>query len=775
VVDFLASNGSYPNGRGPESTLIRDAAGNLYGTTYYGGGHASGALFKVDSAGNQTVLYKFCSVTDSTTGYCTDGLYPLAGVIQDSQGNLYGTTTKGGKYNAGTIFEWQKSTGAEIVLYSFGSFVGDGANPYASLIQDAATGNLYGTTYNGGAKNAGTIFEFKANSTGPDIVLYSFCSASLCSDGLNPYAGVIRDAAGNLYGTTLYGGQWGDGTVFQLNSNGSEKVLYSFCSVANFPGGPLCFDGKYPYGNLVQDASGNLYGTTYFGGDAATAYNVGGTVFKLDSNNTETVLHSFCSVLNAASVCTDGALPVAGLVQDSTGNLYGTTSFGGGNNEGTVFKWDKSTGEEAVLYNFCSDLSGEICTDGKNPLGGLVNGTSGNVYGTTYAGGTYDAGTVFVIEDATAMPPAFQFIPITPCRIADTRNSNGPFGGPELASKETRNFDIPQSACGIPANAAAYSFNITVVPNGGLGYLSIWPTGETQPLVSTLNSDGRVKANAAIVPAGTNGGVSVYVTDPTQVILDIDGYFVPAGSNASALAFYPLTPCRVADTRYSNGALGSPFIAGKSSRNFPVQSSHCGIPSTAKAYSFNVTAVPHKTLGYLTVWPTGAAQPLVSTLNSYNGQVVANAAFVPAGTSGGVSVYVTDDTDVLLDINGYFAPPGDGGLSLYTLTPCRVVDTRSGTTPFPGTLVVNVEGSSCAPPSTADAYVLNATVVPSAGFPYLTLWPDGQPQPLVSTLNAYDGAITSNMAIVPINNGDVDAYSAGKGNLILDISSYFAP
>ena len=384
------------------------------------------------------------------------------------------------------------------------------------------------------------------------------------------------------------------------------------------------------------------------------------------------------------------------------------------------------------------------------------------------------ASATYTINSTTA-PPALRFIPVTPCRVADTRNPTGAFGGPEMAAGSSRAFDIPQSTCNIPSTALAYSLNVTVVPNKSLNYLTLWPTGETQPYVSTLNSyDGRVKANAAVTPAGTNGGVSVYVSDTTQVIIDIDGYFV-AASNTSALAFYPLTPCRIADTRNVTGPLGGPFISGGGSRAFPILSSGCSIPSTAKAYSLNVTAVPHKTLNYLTTWPTGETQPYVSTLNSSTGAITANAAIVPAGTSGEISVYVHDDADVILDVNGYFAPPATGGLSLYPVTPCRVIDTRQSIPPFPGTLTVSVEGSSCAPPSTAAAYVLNATVVPTGSLSYLTLWPAGESQPYVSTLNAYDGAVTSNMALVPTNNGAVDSYSPGQGNLILDLSGYFAP
>lgn len=370
---------------------------------------------------------------------------------------------------------------------------------------------------------------------------------------------------------------------------------------------------------------------------------------------------------------------------------------------------------------------------------------------------------------------ALQFIPVTPCRVVDTRNATGAFGGPELAGGSARTFNILQSACGVPSTAVAYSLNVTVVPNGPLGFLTIWPAGQTQPFVSTLNSDGRIKANAAIVPAGTNGGVSIYVTGATQLVLDIDGYFVPAGTSSSGLEFYPVTPCRIADTRNVAGPLGGPTLSGGVARAFPVQASSCGIPATAQAYSLNVTAVPHGKLGFLTAWPTGETRPLVSTLNSPTGEVVANAAIVPAGSSGEISIYVTDNSDVVLDIDGYFAPPGTGGLSLYTVAPCRVIDSRTGAGAFNGVLTVNAEGSTCAPPPTAQGYVFNATVVPNGALGYLTLWPNGETQPLVSTLNAGDGVITSNMAIVPTTNGSINAYAANFTNLILDISSYFAP
>ena len=383
------------------------------------------------------------------------------------------------------------------------------------------------------------------------------------------------------------------------------------------------------------------------------------------------------------------------------------------------------------------------------------------------------------VSDFVQVSPAgsltsVQFVPVTPCRVVDTRLANGAFGGPELPAGSTRNFVIPSGACNIPAGATAYSLNVTVVPAAGLGFLSIWPSGETQPNVSTLNSDSRTKANAAIVPAGSNGAVSVYVSDTTHVILDINGYFTPA-SASNNLDFYPLTPCRIADTRNPNGALGGPYLAGGVARSFPVLSSSCGLSTTAQAYSLNFTVVPHTPLGYLSTWPAGQPQPVVSTLNAFTQAITANAAIVPAGTNGAIDVYASNDTDVIIDMNGYFAPPALGGLTFYTVTPCRVLDTRSGSGLLNGTLNVNVAGSACAPPATAQAFVLNATIVPPSLLGFLTLWPNGVSQPLVSTLNAFDGVITSNMAIVPTSDGTVNAYTTNPTQLILDISAYFAP
>jgi hypothetical protein len=263
------------------------------------------------------------------------------------------------------------------------------------------------------------------------------------------------------------------------------------------------------------------------------------------------------------------------------------------------------------------------------------------------------------------------------------------------------------------------------VPVTTLGFLTSWPAGLTRPLAATLNSlDGRIKSNAAIVPAGTGGAISIYASDATQVILDINGYFVP-NTTVGALAFYPVTPCRLVDTR--NGTrLSGPFAAG-TSRTLPILSSPCGVPSAAQAYSLNFVAVATARVGFLTAYPTGLIRPTAAALNDLTGRIAANAAIVAAGTGGSVDVYASDATPTGWTSTAILRRRETGGLSLYTLTPCRVLDTRQppGSPPFIEQLDVNVLGSECGGTPAAQAYVFNATVVPPASFGFLTLWPQG--------------------------------------------------
>jgi hypothetical protein len=377
-----------------------------------------------------------------------------------------------------------------------------------------------------------------------------------------------------------------------------------------------------------------------------------------------------------------------------------------------------------------------------------------------------------------------QYVPLgIPCRAVDTRVTGGPITG-----KTFRNFSPGGGSCSITVPSSgliAYAMNVTVLPHGELGYLSVWPAGDLQPVVSTLNSpDGRVKANAAIVTGGTNGQVSVYVTDTADVVLDVSGYFVAEEAVPSTYTFFPITPCRAVDTRLST--LGGPSLVGGQQRNFTFPSNSC-IPAAPSqiggAYSINVTVIPKngKPINYVTVWGTSQTEPdtpITSTVNDSTGTVVANAAIVTANPAGGISAFASQDADLVIDVNGYFAFSQfiPGGLSLYTLPPCRILDTRQSLEAFEGELKVPVTtDNNCSVPDTAKAYVLNATVLPAGTLNYLTLWEDGTTQPVVSTLNAEDGAITSTMASVGSTNGALDAFATQSTQLLLDISGYFAP
>jgi uncharacterized repeat protein (TIGR03803 family) len=346
---------------------------------------ALGVLLGAARAQTESVLYSFCPQYP-----CADGEFPYAGVVFDQKGNLYGTTRNGGTqnnncgYGCGVVFKLTPR-GKETVLYSFCAQgnCADGAQPFAGLVFDQK-GNLYGTTYLGGASNGGVVF--KLTPKGKYTVLYSFCSQSGCTDGEYPAAGLVFDPKGNLYGSTYNGGaynaycsDYGCGVVFKLTPKGKYTVLYSFCAQTN------CADGAQPFAGLVFDQKGNLYATTYIGG----AHN-GGVVFKLTPKGKEIVLYSFCAEIN----CADGASPEAGLVFDQKGNLYGTTYRGGEpGSGGVVFKLTPED-KETVLYSFCWQ---DNCTDGDGPQAGVIFDQKGNLYGTTEYGGEQYSGVVFKI------------------------------------------------------------------------------------------------------------------------------------------------------------------------------------------------------------------------------------------------------------------------------------------------------------------------------------------------------------------------------------------
>jgi uncharacterized repeat protein (TIGR03803 family) len=377
---LLSFNGT-SDGRRPEFPVVLDAAGNLYGTTTIRGAHGFGTAFELSPNGSggftETVLYSF-------GGTSTDGKTPSSGLILDSSGNLFGTTSAGGVSGVGTVYELSPDGNGgrtETVLYSFKNDGMDGVNPFGNLTQDAA-GNLYGTTQAGGSgTNAlGVVYELKHKSSGwVERVLHTFVNDAV--DGIVPASGLIFDAGGNLYGVTGSGGATGFGTVYEMKPQTSgkwiERVIHSFNDNGT--------DGFNPFGRLTLDSAGNLYGTTVEGGTHTF-----GAFFEMKLKGgiwTERVLYSFNGGI------ADGQQPSGGLIFDAAGNLYGTTGSGGSGGRGTLFELSphvNGSWTESLLHSFV--FNG---TDGIEPNTALIMDAAGNLYGTTSQGGVGNNGTVF--------------------------------------------------------------------------------------------------------------------------------------------------------------------------------------------------------------------------------------------------------------------------------------------------------------------------------------------------------------------------------------------
>jgi len=318
----------------------------------------------------------------------TNGANPQAALIQGIDGSLYGTTSDGGDHLHGTFFKLS-AEGKLTTLYSFCQQANcmDGANPYGALVL-GTDGNLYGTTLTGGEEDYGTIF--KITPGGKLVRLHSFCLQQYCPDGATPFAGLVQGIDGSFYGTAEAGGEYMSGIIFKITSAGAFTVLYSFC-------GGDCTDGAYPFDRLIQGTDGNFYGTTWIGGSFYSE----GTVFKITPTGELTTLYTFC----LQSDCLDGAAPQAGLTQASDGNFYGTTTQGGAGSDGTAFRLTPG-GELTTLYSFCTQTN---CTDGGYPQAGLIQATDGNLYGTTTLHGGNGYGSVFRISRAGALTTLHNF------------------------------------------------------------------------------------------------------------------------------------------------------------------------------------------------------------------------------------------------------------------------------------------------------------------------------------------------------------------------------
>jgi uncharacterized repeat protein (TIGR03803 family) len=458
-------------GSSPES-LIQATYGDFYGTTAAGGAndtvlcsdlfvYGCGTVFKVTPAGKLTTLYSFCTLPN-----CTDGAVPAAALIQAINGDFYGTTPYGGTHGGGTVFKITAS-GKLTTLYNFCTLANcaDGSFPQAALIQ-AANGDLFGTTAEGGASNpgcttlgtgCGTIFKITPNGT--LTTLYSFCTLPNCTDGAVPGTALIQAANGDFYGTTELGGlnPSPGGTVFKITPTGTLTTLYSFCSQPN------CADGYKPNA-LLRSTHGDLYGMTVEGG-----FTGNGTVFKITANGTLTTLYNICS----QSFCTDGTVP-ASLIQATNGDLYGTTLEGGlMDYAGTLFMITPS-GTLTKLYNFCS--ADQNCSDGAGP-NALIQATNGDLYGTTAErGAAYNGGTIYSVNVGL-----------------------GPFVAPKTTSGEAGakvillGTDLT-GATSVTFNGTPATFTVN---STGFAITATVPVGATTGTVQVVTPNGTLDSNVA--------------------------------------------------------------------------------------------------------------------------------------------------------------------------------------------------------------------------------------------------------------------------------------
>jgi uncharacterized repeat protein (TIGR03803 family) len=386
VLYTFCSQTNCTDGSQPLGGVIRDSEGNLYGGTFAGGANEKGVAYKLTPSGQETVLYNFCSQGGVL---CTDGWAAVVSAL-DSEGNLYGTAGFGGAHNVGDVYKLTAS-GQQTVLHSFCSLknCADGSAPSGAGVIIDSQGNLYGTTLYGGASSngktttSGAGVVYKVDTSGNETVLYNFCSLANCADGSLPLGPLLMDSEGNLYGTTANGGtnggmSSGDGVVYKLTPSGQETVLCSFGSAS-------CPDGTTPTGGVVSDSEGNLYGTTSKGGAHSK-----GVAYKLAASGQQTVLYNFCS--QGGKLCTDGEEP-GRVVRDSEGNLYGSASDGTIANPGNGLVFELSaSGAETVLCSF-----GSASCPGVGPSGVILD-SEGNLYGTTSSGGANGGGLVFKLE-----------------------------------------------------------------------------------------------------------------------------------------------------------------------------------------------------------------------------------------------------------------------------------------------------------------------------------------------------------------------------------------
>jgi uncharacterized repeat protein (TIGR03803 family) len=586
LASFNFGNGAYPY-----AGLVEDSSGNLFGTTNAGGAFGDGTVFEVaHNIGTITTLASFNN---------SNGANPYAGLIEDSAGNLFGTTLRGGAFGYGTVFEVAHNTGTITTLASFNNT--NGAYPYAGLVEDSS-GNLFGTTYRS-ASSYGTVFEV-AHNTGTITTLASFNN----STGYNPYAGLVEDSSGNLFGTTIHGGASGVGTVFEVAYNsGTVTTLASFNNST----------GANPYAGLVEDSSGNLFGTT-IGGGASGGY---GTVFEV-APNTGTI-NTLASFNNS-----NGSVPYGGLVEDSSGNLFGTTVQGSSSGGyGTVFEVAHNTGTITTLASFNN-------SNGANPYAGLVEDSSGNLFGTTYGGGPSGGyGTVFAVTGSRSG------------YVVTTTADSGP--GSLRDAITQINADTNHSLYASPLNPGVdeIDFDITAasdVAGGGNGYstatnvATITP-GPGNPLPTITN--------AVLIDGYTQPGSS-WNTNPfgqaDNAVLKVELNGAADGNNANGLTINApnTTVCGLVINRFANDGIN---VSGAGS-NASIYGNFLGTDPTGTIGEGNLHGIYINSAAHVTVGgaPTGSGN-LVSgnqdgIISVFNSAVTIQGNYVGTDFTGGHAV-----------------------------------------------------------------------------------------------------------------------------------------
>ncbi|HLV78989.1 MAG TPA: choice-of-anchor tandem repeat GloVer-containing protein [Chthonomonadaceae bacterium] len=515
LYSFSGSDGAYPY-----TPLVEASDGNFYGTTYYGGNNG-GTVYQVTPSGALTTLYAFAGTSDP------NGSQPMAGLIQGTDGALYGSTEIGGAYGHGVVFKITTG-GALTVLHAFtGS---DGMNPLGSLIQ-ASDGNFYGTTYDSGAHNDGTVFKLAPDGT--YTVLHAF--AGYPGDGAWPTAGLIQASDGNFYGVTYGGGANNAGTIFQITPAGSLMVLYSFNPVNGV-------DGQHPGTNLFQASDGNLYGVTFEAGTYGH-----GTVFQASLSGAFATIHEF-------SGSPDGAGPYGPFVQGSNGNLIGVTSGGGASGVGQVYQISPG-GAVTDLYDFpAAYLSQPI-----GPRAGFIWGSDGSLYGTSYDGGSSGEGTVYKL--------AFASVPVLKSISPASMNAGGPaftliVKGSGFANSSVVNWNgSPLTTTYVSATELKAAVPASLIASPGATHVTVVTSGSGASsaktfsiLVTTLklasgsltkNSDGSYTATISLKNSGYLAAQNVKITKAslglagTSTTLPVSMGNIAAGSNGSASLSFP--------------------------------------------------------------------------------------------------------------------------------------------------------------------------------------------------------------------------------------------